>query len=258
MPWRGADLFHPSHTDSVLKGLKGEIPLISLFLITLFLTLSTAGYLILPMMILTAIGVQMRIGRVAQGVVMRFVAMAVIMVPIVYFSGYDLGEKFTSVYENRIESRLTEQGLFTYAEAAIVEFWADQPLFAVTGVGLGGSSFYVREYDTESYEGFTAAPRGIIGFISDKGIIGLLLFLIAIFKATKPLLLAAASDSPNRLVYTGILMICAVSTVMIFTAGQWHDEWIVVGLLCAGATIAERELRAVRAHARTVGRVAFR
>ena len=176
-------------------------------------TLSTAGYLVLPMVVLTAIAVQVRIGRVAQDVVMRFVAMAIILVPVSYFSGYDISGRLSAVYETRVESRIGEEGMFTYAETAMVKFWADQPVFAITGVGLGGSSFYIREYDTESYGGFTAAPRGIIGFISDKGIIGLFLFLYGLYKTSRPLILVAASNSPNRLVYSGVLVICLVTTV---------------------------------------------
>jgi hypothetical protein len=188
----------------------------------------------------------MRIGQVANEVVMRFVAIAIILIPVTYFSGYDIVKSVSSIFETRVETRLDSDGMFTYAESSIVKFWEDQPYFAITGVGLGGSTFYVREYDTASYFGYIAAPRGIIGFVSDRGIVGLLLFLSALIKASRPLFAVAASKSPNRQVYRGILVICSVSTVMMFTAGQWHDEWLTVGLICAGAALANREMHMMR------------
>lgn len=238
--------FTPANHVGFLKGLKGEVLLISLFLVTLALTLSTAGYMMLPLMIIAALAIQMRIGQVANEVVMRLVAMAIILIPVAYFSGYDIAGSVSSILQTRVESRLDDEGMFTFAEAAIVKFWEDQPYFAITGVGLGGSAFYVREYDTLSYAGYIAAPRGIMGFISDRGIVGLLLFLSALITAARPLIAVAASNSPNRRVYAGILVICAISTVMLFTAGQWHDEWITVGLICAGAALANREMHTMR------------
>lgn len=239
--------FSQAHQIRFLKGVRGEAFLLTLFLVTLYLTLSTAGFLILPMVVLVAIIIQMRVGQVDSDLIYRILAVVVLMIPVIYLSGIDVSEKVSDIFKIRVEARLNEDGMFTYAEAAMMTFWGDSPLHTISGVGLGGSSFYVREYNTYSYSGFTAAPRGIIGFVGDKGVIGLLLFFIAIYKSSIPLVVAASSKSPNRKIYAGILIICMVSTIMLFTYALWAVEWLIVALLCAGATLAERETRMRRA-----------
>lgn len=232
-----------------LKGLKGEAFLLFLFLITLYLTLSTAGFIILPMVFMVALIVQARIGHISTELVMRLAAFAVIAAAVAFLADIDILGKISSMFEYRVESRLTQEGMFTYADAAMIKFWSDSPLHTITGVGLGGSSFYVRAYDTSAYAGFTAAPRGMVAFIGDKGLIGLLLFLLAIYKSALPLIAAASSNSPNRKTYAGLLIICMVNIVLVFTYALWSVEWLTVGLLCAGATLAERETRMRKAPA---------
>lgn len=239
-------VFTPANHVGFLKGSKGELLLIALFLITLFLTLSTAGYLILPLMMIAALVVQARIGQVMNRASLRLLALAIIPALLVPVFDIDIVGAASVILETLTVDRLNEQGMLTYADTAIVKFWGDQPLFTITGVGLGGSSFYVREYDTLSYAGFTAAPRGIIGFIAEKGIVGLLLFLLPLFKASRPLIALASSNSPNSRIYAGVLIVCAIHLVLMFTAGQWHDQWLVVGLVCAGASVANRERDTMR------------
>lgn len=238
--------FTSAKQSGFFKGFRGEILLVPLFLISLYLTLSTAGYLILPMVIFASLIIMLWVGQLRSGLIMRFVALLVIMVPVSYFADVDVGSKVKNMYETRIEQRLAgdDGTMFTYAEAAIVKFWEDQPAMAISGVGLGGSAFYVREYDTKSYAGYIAAPRGIVGFISDKGLIGLFLFLYGVAKASGPMIHAALSRSRNKVVYSGILIFGGLSMVAICTTGQWQLEWVFIGLFCAGATVAERELNA--------------
>ena len=233
--------FTRAHQIRFLKGIKGEVFLMVLFLVTLYLTFSTAGYIILPMVIFVAIVAQFMVGQLNGDMIRRVLVFFVLMVIVAFLADIDILGKIVSMFENRVESRLNESGMFTFAEAAMVSFWGDNPLYTVSGVGLGGSSFYVREYNTSSYAGYTAAPRGIVGFIGDKGIIGLFLFLVAIYKPTIPLIAAARSNSPNRKIFAGILIICLVNVVLLFTYALWSVEWLTVALLCSGATLAERE-----------------
>lgn len=233
--------FTTSNQIRYLSGTRGEFLLLILFLLTLYLTLSTAGFIILPLIVFVAISIQIRIGQVKAEMMVRLFAFMIFMIPVSFLSDIDFIAKIATIFESRVETRLNEDGMFTYADAAMIRFWADSPLHTITGVGLGGSSFYVREYNTYSYAGFTAAPRGMVGFIGDKGLIALFLFLLAIYKSTIPLIIAASSSSPNRKIYGGILIICLVNVVMLFTYSLWGVEWLTVGLLCAGATLAERE-----------------
>lgn len=241
--------FTTSNQVRYLNGTKGELLLLSLFLITLYLTLSTAGFIILPLIVFVAIAIQIRVGQFNINMMVRLFAFIIFMIAASFFGNVDIIERIGSIYELRVETRLNDDGMFTYADAAMIKFWSDSPLHTISGVGLGGSSFYVREYDTYSYAGFTAAPRGMVGFVGDKGFIGLFLFGLAIYKSSKPIIFAARSKSPNRKIYAGILTICLVNVVMLFTYALWAVEWITVGLLCAGATLADREMRMRRSAA---------
>lgn len=239
--------FTAANQTGFTKNVFGKLLLAFLFLTTLLLTLSTAGFVILPMMIILALAIQVRIGQVGGRFVVTFiVAVGLASLAMPFVSQFSIGDMWR-VLDMRLTGRLSEDGFFTYADSAALSLLSDQPMFAVTGVGMGGSSFYVREYDVLSYAGFTAAPRGIIGFITDRGILGLLLFLIPMYNAARPLIALATSNSPNRRIYGGILILCAIHILLMFTAGQWHDEWLAIGLICAGATVASRE----RSFART-------
>ena len=241
--------FTAANRSRLFGGLRGRLVLIPLFLVTLYLTFSTAGYLVLPMILLLALVCAVSVGQVSQGIVSSLAVFCIVALLVAFFSEHGLSGlvgKVTTVLETRVASRIAAEGLFTYAETAMVEFWTDSPYFVITGVGLGGSSFYVRLYDTESYAGFVAAPRGIIGFIGDRGLIGLSLFGSALFKTSKVLVAAATSKSPNRAIYAGVLVICLVNGVFLLTFSLWYTEWLTVGLACSAATLAEREFRTVR------------
>ena len=229
------------------KGLGGRFLLTSLFFGTLILTLSTAGFMILPMMLIAAAFIQARLGQLERGSLVGLMLVGGITLLATIGASTDSIASLSAIFNDRLMGRLGEEGLLTYADAAVLSFWRDQPIFAITGAGLGGSSFYIRAYDVSSYAGFTAAPRGVIGFIADKGVVGLLLFLLPLYNASRPLFALAASKSPNRRIYVGVLIVCAVHLVLMFTAGQWHDEWIAIGLICAGAAVATRERRTVEA-----------
>lgn len=235
--------FTKAKQATFFKGFRGELILIPLFMITLYLTVSTAGYMILPMAIFSAVVIHLWVGQLRGSMIMRFLVLLALVIPFAYFNNIEIGSKMSDMYETRVEQRLSgEEGLFTFAEDAIIKFWVDQPAMAISGVGLGGSAFYVRKYDTENYAGYVASPRGIVGFVSDSGLIGLFLFLYGLAKSAGPLIHASSSASKNRAVYAGILVICGLSLVAIFTVGQWQYEWVLIGLMCSGATIAEREL----------------
>lgn len=227
----------------LFRGTAGGAVLTGLFLITLYLTLSTAGYLILPILLATAAYLYFVTGLLSGGVAIRLVTFVVLAVGLAtMMAGSPISEKLVPVLETRVSERLETQGLFTYAETSILRLWSDRPELLVTGVGLGGSSFYVRLYDASSYAGFTAAPRGIIGFVSDQGIIGLALFLFAFAQAARPIMAAARLPGPYRQVYAGILVVCAAKLVLLMTYSLWYVQWLTIGLLVASARLAEQEL----------------
>ena len=238
--------------DRIFRWFGGQTGLLVLFFATLYLTLSTAGYIVLPIVSLVAAGILVHARRLPGRTLARILALAGVLLIGAVIGGYDILGAIGKMIDTRVTERVGSDGLFTYADVAMVKFWNDWPHYTITGVGLGGSSFYIREYDTESYTGYVAAPRGIIGFIGDKGLIGLFLFASAMLKCLRPLTRATMGRwSPNWPVYSGILVICAISSVLMFTYALWYLEWLAVGLACTGATIAEREhtlLRMRREH----------
>lgn len=230
----------------------GQIGLTALFFVTIYLTYSTAGYLIFPLIFMVAFGAKYYVSRITKvtitKVTQRLFFFGIILITVAFVFRLDLYNKVAVMLGDRLVTRISQDaGMFTYAESAMFKFWADRPELILTGVGLGGSAFYIREFDTKSYEGFTAAPRGIVGFVGDRGFIGLWLFYYALAKASRVIASAARLRSSNRFIYLGVLVICLISGVLLLTKSGWYLEWLLVGLACAGATHAEREIRMIRA-----------
>ena len=232
--------------EPIFRFVGGRVFLITLFLITLYLTYSTAGYLIMPTIFLVGLAAQLYARQVKKGVIPRFFIFGFLAVTGSYILQFDLISTVFGVFEERVENRIGENGLYTFAEAAIVEFWWQKPQFVISGAGLGGSSFYIREFNTESYAGRVAAPRGIYGFIGDRGIIGLVLFYYALSKPVGILFRASRMQLKGRHIYLGMLVICLVFGILLLTRAPWYVEWLLIALACASASIGESEMKIAR------------
>ena len=88
---------------------------------------------------------------------------------------------------------------------------------------------------------FINNEAGIV--IGDQGLIGLMLFIYACIKPIKTLIRACNINSPNKSIFSGILVIFVVSMLLILTKSGWYLQWLVVGLVCAAANLAEREIK---------------
>jgi O-antigen ligase len=108
----------------------------------------------------------------------------------------------------------------------------------LSGMGLGGSSFYLREY-TDKYSGFTAAPRGVIGLLADRGIVGFLLLVVPL-GMTFAGLLGTVRGRPDRQLLIPSAIYITHGIIQWFTTTHWHLPWVVVGTL----TGLSRALRA--------------
>lgn len=243
--------FTLAYRDTMFQRFGGQTSLIFLFLVTLYLTYSTAGYLILPIIFLSCLIVQWYVGIPSRKLFLHISILAAGTILASFLFEIDVGGKISAMLQERVEERIGDEGIFTYAEDAIIKFWSDRPELMLSGVGLGGSAFYIREYDIESYSGFIAAPRGIFGFIGDRGLIGLGLFYLALARCAQVMVTAVRLRSPNQYVYSGTLIICLVSGILLLTKSGWYLQWLAVGLACAGATLAEKEIRMAQA-AKTV------
>jgi hypothetical protein len=225
--------------DGAFRNLGGILLLVPIFLLTIYLTYSTAGYIVLPIMFL----IGMIIVRYVNSAPRNFPLKAIFIVFFIFLIMGDSINQVLITLSERVVDRVADNGLFTYAEAAMIQVWWDMPNLLLTGSGLGGSNFYIRLYDVDSYMGKIAAPRGVIGMIGDQGLIGLMLFIYACIKPIKTLIRACNINSPNKSIFSGILVIFVVSILLILTKSGWYLQWFVVGLVCAAAKLAEREIR---------------
>ena len=210
-----------------------RIPVTLAFIVCLYLTLSTAGFVIVAIALLAAViaqiyvKVEYRTGLYSVGSLVALVLVAAII-----FDSDGLVEKIQSTYTERIESRLSSsEERFTYGEKGVFSMWADSPQSIVLGVGMGGSSFYIRNY-RDDYEGYTASARGIVGVLADIGILGVLLMyvpLISLIISTG----ARLRDHPYGARYIIVYIICCCGVTLMLTRAAWFFPYAVLGLLCA-------------------------
>ena len=205
-----------------------RIPLLGVFALAMFLTLSTAGFLIITLVVIAAMIAMAHI-RVGLGKAIRntlsvaFVAGVVVLV----VNADAVFHRVEMVYQSRVEQRV-EGEFFTYGELGVFAFWQDSPAHIVTGVGRGGSSFYIRQYRDE-YEGYTAAARGIVGEMADIGLIGVLLFYVPLIFMLYQLGIHIR-NTPNSQHFVVAYLYCCCGVPMMLTKAAWIFPFTVMGM----------------------------
>ena len=194
------------------------------FLLTLYLTYSTAGFIIA----IIVIGILALLTRVNTNKLLRQFFAALTVVTIMFSFNSQVFSSIIGLLEYRVTDRIEEESIAGYAEAAALKVISKNPLILITGVGLGGSSFYIRGENKEQYEGYTAAPRGLIGLMLDQGLIGLVLLGRVIYGAfiklknikNKTLSILKWKDLLQSLLILHTILLCTIS--------QWY---LFIGLL---------------------------
>jgi len=147
---------------------------------------------------------------------------------------------FRETLQVRVSDRIAEQGLFTFAEAGAVELWCDYPVMAVVGAGMGGSASFVRLY-RDDYYGYVAAPRGVVGFVADLGLCGLVLFLAPFLDNLRQLARHVRLRRREWANVAAVVIFSAHVTVLIMTYAHWYMLFAVIGLVSGTAAgLAER------------------
>jgi hypothetical protein len=205
--------------------------------IVLALTLSTAGFIQLPI----AIGIGLIIVSKFSFKI-RISTLKTLLVILLLISSffYIFADIINSILDERLVGRIAQRGgIGSYADDAMIEAWVNDPLLFLHGAGLGGSNFYIREINPDQYAGKVAAPRGIIGFIGDKGLIGLIFFclpaLLCFWKLNKLSIFKKYKLSSKK--YIALL---TAFYILFFTKQGWFFEWILIALTLALSDISSR------------------
>lgn len=210
-----------------------RIPLTLVIIFCFYLTLSTAGFVIVLMTLLAAVGTQIYVKvEYKRGLYSIGSLIALVLAASMIFDSEGVVDKVKSTYSDRVENRLSSKDeMFTYGEKGVFAMWADNPESMVLGVGMGGSSFYIRNYRDE-YAGQTASARGIVGVLADIGLVGVLLLyipLIGLIKSTG----ARLREHRQGAHYIVAYIICCCGVPLMLTRAAWFFSYAVMGLLIA-------------------------
>ena len=209
----------------------------SAFLSALFLTYSTAGFIIA----IIVIGCLLFLTQVNINKLFRQFFAAISVLAIIVLLKMQIFSSIVGLFEYRVNDRLEEESIAGYAEEAALNVISKNPLVMIAGVGLGGSSFYVRAENSEQYAGYTAAPRGIVGLILDQGLIGITLLGRVIFSAYMKL-----KNIKNRTLsifkWKDLLRsLLVLQTILLCTISQWYLFIGLFGLVFVGIDRLSRE-----------------
>ena len=236
-------LFVPLKNKSFLVRRLRHFPIFVLMLLTLFFTYSTAGYIMFPIAFLVS-SLIVVVTRVESAKVAYTISFGITLLVIVMVS--DFGTQFSQTILYRLINRVGESGLNTYAEDGIAAVWQNSPISLFFGTGLGGSNFYIRELNPYTFFGKIAAPRGIYGFLGDKGLVGLALYLFGCFICLRVIWLEIKRNAAIFELARGVFIFLVVGLLLIFTKAGWYFEWLLMGLMIACANICSGKRNTMR------------
>lgn len=198
-------------------------------LITLVLTLSTAGYafalLAVPGYAVLSHKALRSSGRTAP----IYMALGLTL------AGYALSTT-SGLLESRTVDRVRNEGAFTVADSGILKHWETTPLDAVVGVGLGGANFVIRKHRQIDHN-LIVAPRGLLGIIADTGLTGFLLLVLGFIRCARD---TRKWQGNSHLV--GLIYIMAVA---LFTFSNWYLNWAAIGISSSIATLSRKPAAAM-------------
>ena len=208
-------------------------PALVLISVVFAMTYSSAGYIML-IVGFTMVGVLLLLYGFKGTSLRALGALPLIVAMTSIILGAAIEVDFEEVIGARITDRVTSESALTYADRSIVQTWRDRPDLLALGAGLGGSSFYVRQYSDE-YAGFAAAPRGILGRVGDVGLLGIGIWALTVYllfsRAMRYRHVAAEPDS------VAVLVVCSYCVLMVLTVSTWFVEWLLYGVLTGVASV---------------------
>ena len=191
------------------------------------LTYSTAGYIMIAIG-MAFVGVSLFFFGYRRRSMRILIAAPLLLVVASVVLGGTSEVSVEEVAEDRLMNRVEGGAGLTYADRSIIETWSSRPDLLILGAGLGGSSFYVRQY-SKKYAGFTAAPRGVLGRIGDTGLVGLALWILAVgLLYVRCMKIRFRTTSVESM---AVLVFCSYSLIMVVTFSTWYVEWLLYGTM---------------------------
>lgn len=217
------DHFRSNPKYSLVK----KIFIYTVFISSLYLTYSSSGYLIIVFVLFTITLVNL----LSKQIDTKSILIYLLIFPFFLIIGLkvQLFSPIKNMWDVRVSQRIEEESISGYAEEAAIQAIKDNPIILLTGVGLGGSTFFIRKYNSTKYAGYTAAPRGIIGFVFDQGILGLLLFLRVLYLPLRHhfgRLLHFGKSNSVIIISLGLLLF-----ILTFTINQWYIFVLMLSLI---------------------------
>jgi len=161
--------------------------LIGFFLISLFASLSTTGFVILAIGLGLIVLLSFFIRNLKIRLAFRPIIAIGIMTLIFFIVIISSGILSLNTVKNLVLARTIERQPIEIFDVAALGFLSEHPLYGLFGIGMGNIHLYARDYlpifcHPYAYNTIFTPLSGYLIIISELGIIGLVLFLFAYLK----------------------------------------------------------------------------
>ena len=203
--------------------IKFEKLILLLFLFNLFFTYSTTGYVLLTI----SLGAIVIINRLFNWKTFIFGTLLMIIGVGLFSKLSEIEKKSFVIQKDKAEFEIQDQ--------SIIDYFSDNPLNSITGLGLGNIHYYSVKYIPENFPLFKDTPykanSGILFMISDYGIIGfitIILLILNVFEKNKKLLKSNNFSYKNEsLIITNFSLILFI----IFLFRYYELFYIFLGIM---------------------------
>jgi hypothetical protein len=142
----------------------------------------------------------------------------------------EAGTGIVSAGNERFRGRLGRGPLEDFVEVISAQILTDNPLFVLTGCGLGGISFYIaQELGSTQQEVVLAPNNGLLSWISQVGVVGLLLLLVSVWPGIRGLIFGTSPPQQRACAFVGL--VCLMQ--MFIFSGGFYVFSVACGFLLA-------------------------
>jgi hypothetical protein len=207
-----------------MRIIKYDLLSLSLFLICLILTYSTTGYVWFAIIMLTIMFIYSF--KMPKNLFLIVTITLLTMVVIYFFSG--------GLQSPYIRETISKVGLEVQDEAVLKSF-LNNPLYSVTGYGLGNIHFYAMQYLPKYFPLFKDTPfKGNTGFfllLGDVGLIGIItltMLSVGLIKSNKQLFRMLQTETQDK---ARFLIHFSGITFFLFFLRYYEFFFVVIGVM---------------------------
>ena len=206
-----------------VKIIKNDIWVIVMFLLCLLVTHSGTGYVWFG--IITIIVMLLYRFKLPKAVFTLIIVSGLSMFIFNIFSSSKISPYLMKTY-NRLGIEVQDQ--------AVLDFFKKNPLYAITGLGLGNIHFYAEKYLPPEFPIFRDTPfKGNTGFfllLGDVGLLGILiftLFSIGLIKTNKRLIKTKFKNEPGYKIINHLMIVAFI----LFWFRYYEFFFVILGLM---------------------------